>query len=106
MSVRRIEPLEVARRVKSGHALLVCAYDSDVSFPKFPLDGAMALSELRTQQAELELDRELVFYCVCPADKTSLERALEFEALGFTRVAVLAGGVGAWRAAGLRIGAR
>ena len=37
----RLAPTEVTRRMRSHDALLVCAYDSPVSFPKFPLPGAI-----------------------------------------------------------------
>ncbi|MCY3003402.1 MAG: rhodanese-like domain-containing protein [Planctomycetota bacterium] len=79
-------------RVLAGEALLVCAYDSPVSFPKFPLPGAIPLERLRQLEPELARDTELVFYCRCPNDKTSVERAREYLARGFTNSSVLAGG--------------
>ncbi len=92
----RLSPDEVRRRMRSHDALLVCAYDSPVSFPKFPLPDAIPLSKLREVEGELDRERELVFYCRCPADKTSLERAREYLARGFSHCAVLAGGWSAW----------
>jgi rhodanese-related sulfurtransferase len=101
VKVRRHAARDVADRVRRGHAVLVCAYDAPAAFSKFPLSGAMALDELRRRETELERDVELVFYCWCPNDKTSAERAAEYARRGFPAVAVLAGGVEAWRAAGL-----
>lgn len=92
----RLAPRAVRERVLAGEALLVCAYDSPVSFPKFPLPGAIPLERLRALEPGLERDTELVFYCRCPDDKTSLERAREYIARGFPKAAVLAGGFPAW----------
>lgn len=92
----RLAPTEVARRMRSHDALLVCAYDSPVSFPKFPLPGAIPLERLRELEAQLDSDRELVFYCRCPGDRTALARAAEYRERGFERCAVLDGGWEAW----------
>lgn len=89
---RRLEPQVVRERVLAGEALLVCAYDSPVSFPKFPLPGALPLERLRELEPSLARDTELVFYCRCPNDKTSLERAREYLARGFANSCVLSGG--------------
>lgn len=89
---RRLEPKVVRERVLAGEALLVCAYDSPVSFPKFPLPGAIPLERLRQLEPGLARDSELVFYCRCPNDKTSIERAREYLARGFANSSVLAGG--------------
>lgn len=86
--------------MRSHDALLVCAYDSPVSFPKFPLPGAIPLERLRELEAQLDSDRELVFYCRCPGDRTALARAHEYRERGFERCAVLDGGVEAWTARG------
>lgn len=93
---RRLAAREVRVLVLQDQALLVCAYDSPVSFPKFPLPGALPLARLRELEASLPRDALLVFYCRCPDDKTATERAREYSARGFTRAAVLAGGHAAW----------
>jgi rhodanese-related sulfurtransferase len=89
---RRLEPKVVCEHVLAGDALLVCAYDSPVSFPKFPLPGAIPLERLRQLEPELARDTELVFYCRCPNDKTSIERAREYLARGFPNSCALSGG--------------
>jgi hypothetical protein len=89
---RLLDPRAVRELVLAGDALLVCAYDSPVSFPKFPLPGAIPLERLRQLEPELARDTGLVFYCRCPNDKTSLERAREYLARGFPNSSVLAGG--------------
>ena len=95
--VVRLPAHEVRRRLRSGAGLLlVCAYEGDVGFAKFPLPGAIALAELRARLPGLPRDAEIVLYCRCPADKTALERARELAGLGFANVKVLAGGHAAW----------
>jgi rhodanese-related sulfurtransferase len=94
--IPRLAPAEVARRMRSHDALLVCAYDSPVSFPKFPLPGAIPLERLRALEEQLERERQLVFYCRCPGDRTALARAREYGERGFEHCAVLAGGFEAW----------
>ena len=95
---------EVLRALRNGdELLLVCAYDSPVSLAKFPLPGALDLAGLREGEAQLGRDSELVFYCWCPQDKTSKERAREWRARGFRRANFLLGGVDAWRSAGARL---
>ena len=92
----RLAPQVARGRVLAGEALLVCAYDSPVSFPKFPLPGAIPLERLRVVEPGLARDTELVFYCRCPNDKTSVERAREYLARGFANSRVLEGGFLAW----------
>ncbi len=58
-----------------------------------------ALSELA---ASLPKDKELVLYCTCYREATSLKVALELEALGL-KVSVLEGGFTAWKEAGLPV---
>jgi hypothetical protein len=59
----RIKPKEVADSIKTGRALLVCAYDSDERFDMFHLDGAIPLSEFESRLPSLLKEQELIFYC-------------------------------------------
>jgi hypothetical protein len=61
--VDRIGVVEASRLVKSNSALFVCAYDDELKFRKFQLDGAISLSALRKQEATLDKNREIIFYC-------------------------------------------
>jgi len=61
--VPRINPEEVYPKLRSGEALLVCAYDSDARFRQVHLEGAMSLEEFNTLRPTLPRDREIVFYC-------------------------------------------
>jgi len=45
---------------------------------------------------DLPKDREIVTYCACPKDQSSIAAAQVFQAAGFTRVKVLQGGWSEW----------
>ncbi len=60
--VERIGPHEAHEHVKSGAALLVCAYDSDEKFDRFHLEGAISLSRFESTSATVAKDKELIFY--------------------------------------------
>ena len=61
--VPRVNPEEIYPKLRSGEALLVCAYDSDDRFRQVHLEGAMSLEEFKSLQPTLPRDREIVFYC-------------------------------------------
>lgn len=62
MATRRIEPNQAQHEVDNGHALLVCAYDSQEKFEDNRLQGAISLAELRSREDSLSQQRELIFY--------------------------------------------
>lgn len=59
----RIAPNEARRKVTSGHALLVCAYDDPDKFKKNHLEGALSFSELLAKLQALDKSQEIIFYC-------------------------------------------
>lgn len=59
----------------------------------------LTLEEVVAHQHELPRDRDVILYCACPKDASSVEGVLRLRKLGFTRVWPLAGGLGAWNAA-------
>ncbi len=59
----RVSATEARASVKSGNALLVCAYDSEGKFLANRLEGGIALAEFKTRLPGLSKDTELVFYC-------------------------------------------
>ena len=61
--VPRVDPEEIYPKLRSGEALLVCAYDSDDRFREVHLEGAMSLEEFKSLRFTLPRDREIVFYC-------------------------------------------
>jgi membrane protein DedA with SNARE-associated domain/rhodanese-related sulfurtransferase len=67
--------------------------------PGIPGAMPMALDELAARQDELPRDRDVVLYCDCPRDASSVEGARRLRKLGFTNVWPLSGGLEAWNAA-------
>jgi rhodanese-related sulfurtransferase len=64
------------------------------------IPGALAFSsdDLVKRFHELSPDRDIILYCACPNDATSVHAAWLLHEKGLTRVWPLAGGLGAWRA--------
>lgn len=67
--------------------------------PGIPGAVPMTIEELATRRGELPRDRDVILYCNCPRDASSVEAAKRLRKLGFSRVWPLTGGVEAWRAA-------
>jgi hypothetical protein len=59
----RIKPEEVFPRVKSGEAVLVCAYNDDEQYRKMQLEGSISLAEFYARLPRYAKDKEIVFYC-------------------------------------------
>ena len=59
----RIPVKEARRKVTSGSALLVCAYDDDEKFKNNHLQGAISLSEFQAKLSSLSTVQEIIFYC-------------------------------------------
>lgn len=58
----RVAPEEIYEKVKSGKALLVCAYEDDAKFRKMQLGGALSFNEFKSKLSSLSKDQEIVFY--------------------------------------------
>lgn len=63
MSAKRIDPEQARRDVSAGKALLVCAYDDPEKSQRYRLPEATSLAELKAQEAKLDKNREIIFYC-------------------------------------------
>jgi hypothetical protein len=59
---KRITAEEVYDKLKSGKALLVCAYEDEMRFKAMQLEGAISLSEFKSKLSSLSRDQEIVFY--------------------------------------------
>jgi hypothetical protein len=59
----RISAEETRKRVLSGAALLVCAYDDDEKFKRNQLDGATSFKEFKMRSGSLAKGQEIIFYC-------------------------------------------
>ncbi len=60
---KRVTAEEIHQRLKSGVALLVCAYEDDAKFKRLQLQGAISLNEFKSKLPSLAKDHEIVFYC-------------------------------------------
>ena len=60
----RISPEETRKRIRSGAALLVCAYDDDEKFKRNQLQGATSFNEFKKRSGSLAKGQEIIFYCV------------------------------------------
>lgn len=58
----RISVATARRRVESGDALLVCAYEDEKKCEKLALEGSITLNDLESRQV-VDRDREIIFYC-------------------------------------------
>ena len=58
----RVAPEEIYEKVKSGRALLVCAYEDEAKFKKMQLEGAISFNEFKSKLPSLLKDQEIVFY--------------------------------------------
>ena len=59
----RISPEDARKRVLSGSALLVCAYEDNEKFRQMHLEGAISFNEFKNKVATLPKDKEIIFYC-------------------------------------------
>jgi len=59
----RISVEEARQKVRSGAALLVCAYDDDEKFKNNHLLGAISFGEFRAKLPQLSREQEIIFYC-------------------------------------------
>ena len=62
----------------------------------------LALDDLAIRQRELPRDTDVILYCDCPRDASSVEGARRLRKLGLRRVWALEGGLEAWNAVAAR----
>jgi len=58
----RVAPEEIYEKVKSGKALLVCAYEDEAKFKKMQIEGAISFNEFKFKLPSLTKDQEIIFY--------------------------------------------
>ena len=103
-------PAAEIARLSASQAVLA-AGRGEVLLVDVRLPGQRALGHIRgdvhvpadqvaARAAELRSDRRLVFYCSCPAEELALDAARALLQSGRADVAVLVGGLDAWRDAG------
>lgn len=60
-NAERIDVDRARRKVESGQALLVCAYDDEEKCRQLALEASISLAEL--QSMAVDPDQEIIFYC-------------------------------------------
>jgi len=103
--VDEVAPVEALTRQARG-ALLVDVREDSERASGTPA-GALGLSrgflELRIEQSEPDRDREILV--LCGSGQRSLLAAEALQRMGYRQVSSVAGGMGAWKAAGLPVSA-
>ena len=61
--IKRITPEEAHRRIDSGQAMLVCAYESEEKCQAMHVDGAVSLHYLLDRLPVIPPEQEIIFYC-------------------------------------------
>jgi hypothetical protein len=58
----RISPEEAYLKVKSGEAILVCAYKDDEEYRRINLEGSISLSEFYSRLPQYSKNQEIILY--------------------------------------------
>jgi rhodanese-related sulfurtransferase len=99
-SVRDLTPAEVARGLAEGRMLLVDVREpNETAIERFPDAVLLPLSTFDVAGIEVPSGREVVF--ACRSGRRSVTASLAAQEQGFAYGAHLAGGILAWKAAGL-----
>ena len=100
LSIARITPEELKQRLDAGEDIVIIDLRHDLDFANDPyiIPGALRipLEELAGNPVVLS-DREIITYCSCPNEASSVQVALRLLRQGITRIRPLAGGFHAWR---------
>jgi hypothetical protein len=59
----RISPQDTYQQVRSGQAILVCAYEDETKCNTMMLQGAISLKEFESKLPNLRKDQPIIFYC-------------------------------------------
>lgn len=98
--VKDLSPAEVSEGIESGRYLLVDVREpNEVAAESYPDAVLMPLSQFDPQALPDPAGREIVF--ACRSGKRSTTASLAAQAAGFAYDQHLAGGLLAWKAAGL-----
>jgi hypothetical protein len=60
---KRISPGEARRKIQSGEAILVCAYEDEEKCKKMMLEDSMSLKEMESKLSSISREKEIIFYC-------------------------------------------
>lgn len=103
LDVKLVKPAELRRLMRRG-SVVVVDVRALAEYEAGHIAGAVSVPEPEVAARAPELRarrRQVVFYCACEAERASLRAARRLRLEGVENVAVLEGGLDAWRAAGL-----
>jgi len=104
--IPRITIDELLWKMSNGADIMIIDSRTDVGqqFESGHIKGAIPVPLVEITEGRwippADLNKEIVFYCSCPNDKTSATAALELIGRGYTSVSALKGGYNAWKEAG------
>lgn len=58
----RVTPQEVYPKIKSGQAVLVCAYNDEEEYKRINLEGSISLAEFYSNLSQYSKDQEIIFF--------------------------------------------
>ncbi len=107
MQEARISAEGLWQRLEAGEGLTVLDVRSpeELAAGRTKIPGAVhfPMAELERRHGMVPRDGEIVLYCSCPEERTSVAVALALERHGVRRIRLLAGGYSGWRERGLRV---
>jgi rhodanese-related sulfurtransferase len=99
--VPRLSVQEVTEKIAAGETPVIIDLRSQAArreVPGIPGSLTSSVEDLIAGYRDLPRDRDMVLYCGCPLDRTSVRAARTLREKGLTRVWPLAGGIEAWHA--------
>jgi rhodanese-related sulfurtransferase len=100
----RMTPGELKRRMEAGEPLVVLDLRAPSERLAGSIQGAMAVAYQDLDALRPVIgSREVVFYCSCPEEISSIRAALRLKRHGLTRLHALQGGFSGWRALGFPV---
>jgi membrane protein DedA with SNARE-associated domain/rhodanese-related sulfurtransferase len=110
LRMARISPEELYRQVEAGEEPVIVDLRHPLDFLAAPrtLPNALRMNpdEVARRWAELPVNRDIVVYCTCPNEETSVKVAKQLHELGVVRVRPLAGGLAGWEQLGFPVDRR
>ena len=107
LRMARISPEELYRQVQAGEEPVIVDLRHPLDFLVAPrtLPNALRMnpSEVAKRWVELPGNRDIVVYCTCPNEETSVMVAKQLHKLGVNRVRPLAGGLAGWERLGFPV---
>lgn len=100
-NIARLDIKEAKAAVEAGKAVIVDVRDASAwKNERIKNSLSAPLATFDTEMEKLPKDKQLIFYCSCPAEQSSLAAAQRIEAKGNKNIAALLGGTQAWKNAG------